>query len=495
MGELPYRQLVNQCFGDCYFALGDYARALPLYLDCYNVGSRINRYNQTLAAFPLGKLYIRTKQYDKARTYLQPLLKPADYYMVPLYIQRDVHALLYLIDSATGDYRSAMRHLLNQQALNDSLFNIARNSQIQELTFRYETERKDRDLRLQKEHIQLLQNQAQLQRATLTQVRTFRNTLIWGTVMLILLLAVLYNRYRTKQRSNRLMRSQQIALNNSNRELQKLNNHQQKLLAEREWLMNEVHHRVKTNLQIVTSLLNMQVGYLNDEFTLHAFGEIGSRIRTLSLIHQRLYREDGDMTTINMRDYIHELAAHLLDAYDKPGITINRHIDPIDLNIAQCVPVGLILNEAITNALLFAFPATIPAAPNATTPSSAKPTNRAASKTAAGPGPTAKITANPNSPAKSPDPTIDITMQQSPEGQITLIIADNGIGLPLDFDTDRDAAMGLQLIKTLSLQLDGETSIENRQLPDTATGWLDGHHHGLRITVTFQRQESELTEH
>src|SRR5262249_42854581 len=149
------------------------------------------------------------------------------------------------------------------------------------------------------------------QRATLAQVQTFRNTLIWGTVMLLIILTVLYNRYRIKQRSNRLLKRQQIAINHTNHQLQRLNSHQKKLLAEKEWLMNEVHHRVKTNLQIVTSLLNMQVGYLNDEFTLHAFGEIGSRIRTLSLIHQRLYREDGDPTLINMRDYIQELSAYL----------------------------------------------------------------------------------------------------------------------------------------------------------------------------------------
>lgn len=479
MGELPYRQLVNQCFGDCYFALGDYTRAEPLYLDCYALGCRINRYNQSLAAFVLGKLYIRTKQYEKARTYLKPLLQPADYFEVPLYVQRDVHLLLYMADSATGDYRSAMKHLRTQQTLNDSLFNITRNGQIQELAFRYETERKDRDLRLQQEHIRLLQNQAQLQRATLSQVRTFRNTLIVGSLTLVLLLAVLYNRYRVRQKSNRLLRSKQLALNDSNRELQRLNAHQQKLLAEREWLINEVHHRVKTNLQIVTSLLNMQVGYLNDEFTLHAFGEIGSRIRTLSLIHQRLYHEDGDLTMINMRDYIYELAAYLLDACGNPEITINQRIDPIELNLTQCVPVGLILNEAISNALRFAFPA-----------------NQAAASAA-----------NPAAPARG---TINITMHQSGEGRITLTIADNGIGLPHGFDPDRDSAMGLQLIRTMGEQLDGETYIENRpadsrkaadhpatnkpaNAADHPAAAKPANHHGLRITVVFQRQESDLS--
>ena len=488
MGELAYRQLVNQCFGDCYFALGEYDRAEPLYLDCYNLGTRINRYNQTLAAFLLGKLYIRTKQYDKARTYLKPLLQPADYFMVPLYVQRDVHLLLYTADSAIGDYLSAMRHLRTHQALNDSLFNINRNGQIQELTFKYETERKDRDLRLQREHIQLLQNQAQLQRATLTQVRTFRNTLIWGSLLLILLLAVLYNRYRIKQKNHRLLRSKQLALNDSNRELQRLNTRQQRLLAERDWLINEVHHRVKTNLQIVTSLLNMQVGYLNDEFTLHAFGEIGSRIRTLSLIHQRLYREEGNLTMINMRDYIHELAAYLLDASDRPGITINQRIDPIELNIAQCVPVGLILNEAISNALRFAFPVT----PESAAASQGKPATTPKAGHSGTPG-----------PAPPEQGVIDITMHQSAEGRITLIIADNGIGLPPGFDPDRDSAMGLQLIKTLGEQLDGEARIESRQSSagrsanDRAAGQPSAgrpapDRRGLRITVNFQRQESDL---
>jgi len=473
MGELTYRRLVNQCFGDCYFALGDFSKAEPLYLDCYSLGNRINRYNQSLAAFVLGKLYIRTKQYDKARIRLKPLLQPADYYEVPLYVQRDVHHLLYMADSATGDYLSAMKHLRTQQTLNDSLFNITRNGQIQELALRYETERKDHDLRLQQEHIQLLQNQAQLQRATLSQVRTFRNTLIAASMMLVLLLALLYLRYRTKQRSHHLLRSKQLALNDTNRELQRLNTRQQKLLAEREWLINEVHHRVKTNLQIVTSLLNMQVGYLNDEFTLHAFGEIGSRIRTLSLIHQRLYHEEGDLTMINMRDYIYELAAYLLDACDKPGITINQRIDPIELNLTQCVPVGLILNEAITNALRFAFPA------ESGTPDS-HTTGRSASYP---PDPSASGRPRPTDPPTPPQGVIDITMHQGAEGRITLIIADNGIGLPPDFDPDRDSAMGLQLIRTMGEQLDGETSIESRQA---------NHHRGLRITVIFQRQESDL---
>src|SRR5258708_18911897 len=107
MGEPLYRLLVDECFADSYFDLDDYDKAEQLYLDCYTLGSRINLYNQSLAAYSLGRLYLRKKQYDKARSYLLPLLQPANYFLVPLYLQRDVHLYLYTSDSPTGDYRSA----------------------------------------------------------------------------------------------------------------------------------------------------------------------------------------------------------------------------------------------------------------------------------------------------------------------------------------------------------------------------------------------------
>src|SRR5260221_3657062 len=80
-----------------------------------------------------------------------------------------------------------------------------------------------------------------------------------------------------------------------------------KLLQEKEWLMKEVHHRVKNNLQLVISLLNMQTGYMKDEFALDAFGDIGSRIRAILLIHQQMYHEECNIALINMRDYITEI--------------------------------------------------------------------------------------------------------------------------------------------------------------------------------------------
>jgi two-component sensor histidine kinase len=161
-----------------------------------------------------------------------------------------------------------------------------------------------------------------------------------------------------------------------------------------------------------------------------------------------------------MRDYIRDLATDILETHHRPNIRITRDIGAIDLNIAQSVPVGLILNEAISNALVFAFP-------------------------------------------DNTSGTIHISMHQHPAGQITLSIADDGIGLPPGFDTDRDSAMGLQLIKTLGDQLEAITLIENRS-PLPANGQPATHQvthsnqhaaspGGLRITIVFQRQESALT--
>ena len=193
-----------------------------------------------------------------------------------------------------------------------------------------------------------------------------------------------------------------------------------KLLLEKEWLIKEVHHRVKNNLQLVISLLNMQTVYMKDEFALDAFGDIGSRIRAISLIHQRIYQEENNMAMVNMRDYITELISCLgTGPFADYPVGYRLNIAPIELDVSQSVPIGLILNEAITNAIKHAF-------------------------------------------SRQPDAVIGISMSQQEDSLICLTVADNGRGLPESFSLEANASMGLQLIKTLSDQLDGSLQLENR---------------------------------
>ena len=127
------------------------------------------------------------------------------------------------------------------------------------------------------------------------------------------------------------------------------------LLKDKEWLIKEVHHRVKNNLQMVISLLNSQSIYLNDEAAVVAIQESQRRMHAMSLIHQKLYQSEN-VGVIDMRAYINEFISYLKDIFETgSSIRFEQDVDPIKLDVGQAVPVGLILNEVITNSIKYAF--------------------------------------------------------------------------------------------------------------------------------------------
>jgi len=206
----------------------------------------------------------------------------------------------------------------------------------------------------------------------------------------------------------------------------------ERLLTERDWLLREVHHRVRNNLQVIISLLKMQTAYLKDDLALNAIGDMSTRIYTISLIYQQLYQD-----RIDMPGYVRQLVDFLEEGRrEGQRILFRLEIAPVRLALGQSVPVGLILNEAISNAMKYAFPAT---------PASAG-------------GPHA-------------DPEISITLAE--EGQaIRLSVSDNGVGLPAGYDIGKSASMGLPLIRMLATQLEGEMVVEGGA--------------GVTITVVFR---------
>ena len=226
--------------------------------------------------------------------------------------------------------------------------------------------------------------------------------------------------YQVKRRSNLKLEAKQIEINSQNSVLQKLLTDKDHLLGdkdalitEKELLLREIHHRVKNNLQIVISLLNLQSSYLKNDSALEAIHESQGRIRSIALIHQKLYG-DTNVTQIGMNEYIPELINYLEDCLGitKKNISINYSIQPVNLDISQAVPIGLIINEAITNSIKYAFG------------------NRDKGE-------------------------IHISMTDSGTGEIGLSIADNGKGLSSEFDVGHIKTMGLSLIKGLVDQLDG----------------------------------------
>jgi two-component sensor histidine kinase len=268
----------------------------------------------------------------------------------------------------------------------------------------------------------------QLGRAELRQADLTRNGVVTGSALLLILLLVSYNRYRIKKRINYLLQLQKEAIDYKNLELQQLNHSQTKLLNEKEWLLKEIHHRVKNNLQMAMSLLNTQSYFLENEKAIAAIQQSRNRMYAMSLIHQRLYQSDN-LELIDMSRYIPELVEYIKDSYLGNGpIFFETRVDPIRLDVAQAVPIGLVVNEVVTNSIKYAFPDRIGG-------------------------------------------MIRVLLQQVLEDRVLLEIADDGVGLGEGFDLRSKRSMGMLLIDSLNQQLDGRLEIKSR--------------HGLVISIVF----------
>lgn len=165
---------------------------------------------------------------------------------------------------------------------------------------------------------------------------------------------------RSKDEIGELAKSFNIMANDldkSRKELKENELHALESLREKDMLLREIHHRVKNNMQIISSLLNHQSEYINDSRINDVFKESQSRISSMALVHEKLY-QSKDIDKIDIRDYITDLSASIFQSYQiNPGrITFYMNIDNILLNIDQAIPCGLIINELMTNSIKYAFP-------------------------------------------------------------------------------------------------------------------------------------------
>jgi two-component sensor histidine kinase len=371
---------------------------------------------------PIIYYMLATHQYDQVSRFVSHFRSFSRQMHDPARLVNDYY-YLFLADSTTGDFKTAVTDYQRYSELKDSLASVVNSKQVASLKLDYETEKKDKD-------IALLTREQETNRSALHQAGLVRNAVIGGSFMLLVLLGVSYNRYRIKQRSNSLLELQKLAIDKKNLELQQLNLSQGKLLKEKEWLLKEIHHRVKNNLQIAMSLLNTQTYYLDNEKAVEAIRQSRNRMFAMSLIHQRLYQSDN-LELIHMDRYIPELIDYIEDSVARDrNISFRTQIDCIRLDVAQAVPIGLIVNEAVTNSIKYAFP-------------------------------------------HRDGGCIDILLNCKEENSIFLQIADNGVGVKPDFDIRKEKSMGMQLIDTLNEQLDGTMTMEN--------------HNGLVISIVLKK--------
>ncbi len=190
-------------------------------------------------------------------------------------------------------------------------------------------------------------------------------------------------------------------------------------LKEKELLLRELHHRVKNNMQIISSLLNLQAQTLKDERDLEMFKSSQNRVKSMAIIHEKLY-QSADFAHINISEYIKSLVDELYETYQVSKTTINlkMELEDLFLEMETAIPLGLLINEVVSNSLKYAF-----------------------------------------SEENMKNCTISIGLKKEKEKYI-LTISDNGIGIPADVDLHKSQTLGLQLIKSLTEQIDGEIALE-----------------------------------
>lgn len=308
----------------------------------------------------------------------------------------DAYQMLYQLDSVQGNYRSALNNYRIAHNYQDSLFNEAKNRQLAETEAKYQIQKKDNDN-------QLLKKQGELQKTKLDKATLEKNLSLAGILLLIVSMALIYRRYII----NRRIKTQTTAKNGI----------LESLLNEKEWLLKEIHHRVKNNLQIVMSLLNTQSHFLKDEAAIEAIKNSQDRIHSMSLLHKKLYQSDT-MASINIKQYIEELIAYFKATFDTRNIVFLLDVDPIEISSTQAVPLALIINEALINSLKHAFP------------------DKEAGE-------------------------IEIIIRELPDSRISVSIKDNGVGTDIDLNSAQFPSLGIKLIKGFSGELNASLNFIN----------------------------------
>ncbi|UYQ93815.1 sensor histidine kinase [Chitinophaga horti] len=461
-----YRALANKMAGQISLDLKNVAGARKYMLAALADSSALYANS---SSYLLADIYLylaqmagMEQQYDEVLKYIEHADRVPKS-LVPLSRELASEHMRFKVDSIRGNFDGALLHHIRFKMLSDSINNLEKIGQMEELNIRYKTAEQNRTLGERAREIAWLTNETRLrdsllyatkfnaaredtfqlqridaanqlarlrgdslhnsqevnrflsskwdlQNDLLEQTRRTHNLTVTGAVLLALLLLLGYNRYRLKQRSNRQLQMQQKVIQTKNQSLEKL-------VTEKEWLLKEVHHRVKNNLQVVASLLNIQSFYLRDDSAISAIRDSQRRVNAISLIHKKLYQSDNS-AMINMPQYIKELLSCLYEYSEgERDIQFRTDVADVTLSIREALPIGLILNEAVTNAFKYAF---------------------------------------------EKSGIITITLKPEEEGSMLLSIADNGRGLTIEVGEDTPPSLGISLMQGLAKDLEGEFQMLDR---------------------------------
>jgi len=325
----------------------------------------------------LGDIYQQKGAFQKAVEYYQKAIPYAEYEKNYGRLKNLYYKQYTIFKENLRDDSKALLALESYLVNHDSVSNAAKFQAVEEISTRYETEKKEILIAEQQE--------------TIRQERV-RFWLSAGLLVLAVGIGAL--------------------LFGLTRQLRKRN-------EEKEFLIKEIHHRVKNNLQVLSSLLHLQSRHIKDETALDAVREGQNRVDAMSLIHQKLYMGDK-LAAVEMRDYLHNLGDTLLDSFglEEERVKIIYHLEPMHLDVDTAIPLGLIVNELMTNSLKYAFPG-------------------------------------------GRQGILEISLWKNDKGKLCLRVADNGVGQAGAPVLKNSTSFGTNLVEILSQKLKGKPQVSH----------------------------------
>ena len=372
--------------------LGRYDEALVLLKEVETKSLAGNVNNNLLSVYEsLGDVYSNKGQYAEAEVY----------YMKGLAVSSKSSRLeqksIFLRKLAKncfnkGDYKQAYLFSEQSKQISDTLFTDENSRQINEMAAIYETGEKEK-------RIEKLNSENIVSASLAERRKKERNYFIIASVLFLGMAWLAYMAFSSNKKKKELLSSQNAII--------------EKSLTEKEFLMKEIHHRVKNNLQVVSSLLKLQSHYIKDEQAQEAVKDSRNRVQSMALIHQNLY-QDNNLTGIDVQDYISKLCDNLFQSYNihPHRIKLIKEIQPLSLDVDTVVPLGLIINELVTNSLKYGFPG-------------------------------------------EKEGAIKIIVQED-NGVLKLKVFDNGVGLPDDFQIKFKETFGYKMIQAFIQKMKGE---------------------------------------
>ena len=427
---------VSYCYGMIYDRLGQVATAERYFLRVKRQDSGFANqpkgsvflslfFQPAETAIGIGEFYIRRGKFREARRYLEGAVNDS-LRGGQVSDKRVMELLLFQVSQALGDYRAAMQYHQKYEDLNDS---VIKNKTVQ-LIFAGVLKKSSQQQQYLLDSTYLIQLE---QKAKLKRAGFERKIILACSSILLLATAFLLWGYRMKKRNVFRLQQQQAVIHRQNQVQQQLIGEKDKLLVEKDLLMQEIHHRVKNNLNIIIGLLESQSLYLNNDVARAALQDTQNRVHAVFLLHEKLYRSAA-VPELNVHTYILELINHLYESFDfrNQNIVITHMIEPLYLDASEILPLAVILNEAVTNSLKYAFP-------------------------------------------DGRKGEIHLKLRQMSTGMVQMQIRDNGVGFSAGYRPAFGKTLGFTLITGLANQLEGYCGIENEG--------------GVVITIRFRPKE------